>query len=322
MKPFSYVRAQSVDTAVAQASETHRLLAGGIDLLGELKEGLVEADQLIAIRQIPDLDAIASSASGWKLGANVTVAALAGHADLTRALPGLAEAATHVASPQIRNVSTLAGNLAQHSRCWYYRHRDVTCLRKGGDTCYAREGEHKYHSLFTGSWCISPLVSNLAVALAALDGSVVVHRRRGGEVRLTMAQLYAPAWDDPEAHHALAPGDMITAIEIPHVSRRSAFLQLSEKAAFDWALVSCAAAVEVDGRTIRQARIALGAVAPIPYRDQRAEDFLVGKIIDEATADQAASLILEKAEPLPQNAYKVPIARALIKRALLRAAAA
>jgi xanthine dehydrogenase YagS FAD-binding subunit len=216
-------------------------------------------------------------------------------------------------------VSTVAGNLAQHSRCWYYRHRDIQCLRKGGTTCFAREGEHKYHGLFSGNWCISPLVSNLATALATLDASVVVHRR-DGERRMTIAQLYAPAWEDPSAHNALGPDDMITAIEIPVAARRSAFLHMSERSDFDWALVSCAAALELDGRVVRQARIALGAVAPVPYRDERAEAFLVGKLVDETTADGAAALILEKAEPLPQNAYKVPIARALIKRALLRAA--
>ena len=319
MKPISYMRALSVDTAVAQASARNRLLGGGIDLLGELKEGLTEADLLISVTRIPGLDTIQPTATGWKIGANVTIAALPAHAELGRALPALAAAAAHVASPQIRNVSTVAGNLAQHSRCWYYRHRDVPCLRKGGDICCAREGEHKYHSLFTGNWCISPLVSNLAVALATLDASVVV-RHRQGEKRLTIAQLYAPAWDDPTAHTALAPGDMITAIEIPHRSRRSAFLQMSEKAEFDWALVSCAAALDLDGGVVRQARIALGAVAPVPYRDERAEAFLIGKRIDETSADGAAALIIEKAEPLPQNAYKVPIARALIKRALIQAA--
>jgi len=321
MKPFSYLSARSVDTAVAQASARNRLLAGGIDLLGELKEGLTEADLLISVTRIPGLDAIERTPTGWKIGANVTITALPAHAELGRALPALAAAAAHVASPQIRNVSTVAGNLAQHSRCWYYRHRDIHCLKKGGETCYARDGEHKYHSLFSGNWCISPLVSNLAVALTALDASVVV-RGPQGERRLTMTQLYAPAWEDPAAHTALAPGDMITAVEIPSVARRSAFLQMSEKAEFDWALVSCAVALEFEPEVarVRHARIVLGAVAPVPYRDERAENSLLGERIDDSTVDRAAALLLGKAEPLPHNAYKVPITRALIKRALLQAA--
>lgn len=321
MKPFSYLRARSVDAAVARASDRNRLFAGGIDLLGELKEGLAEADLLIAIGRIPGLDTVEATPDGWRLGANVTVAAIAAHAQLAHALPALAEAAGHVASPQIRNVSTLAGNLLQHSRCWYYRHRDVQCLRKGSDVCYARDGEHKYHSLFSGNWCISPLVSNLAVALTALDATVVVRNRRE-EHRLTMAQLYAPAWEDPAAHHALAADDMIVAVEIPVRARRCAYVQVSEKADFDWALVGCAAALdfEPESERVRQARVVLGAVAPVPYRDERAEARLVGHAIDESTADAAATLLLEDAEPLPQNAYKVPIARALIRRALLQAA--
>jgi xanthine dehydrogenase YagS FAD-binding subunit len=319
MKPFTYQRALSVDTAVAESSDKSRLLAGGIDLLGQLKEGLVETDKVVAVTHIPGLDAIEKKSAAWTIGANVTIAALAAHADLGRAFPGLAAAARDVASPQIRNVSTVAGNLLQGSRCWYYRHRDVRCMKKGGDTCYAREGEHKYHALFTGGYCISPLVSNLAVALAVLDASVVV-RGRGGERRLTMAELYAPAWEDHAVQHALKPGELLTAIEIPLAARRSAFVQASEKASFDWALVSCAASIEIDGGVVRQARIALGAVSPVPYRDARAEKSLEGKKLDETTADAAAALLLEKAEPLPHNAYKVPIARALIKRALLAAA--
>lgn len=319
MKSFSYTCALSVETAVTLASEKNRLLAGGIDLLGELKEGISEPEMLISISRIPGLDGIARTASGWTIGANATLAKLAAHEELAGALPGLAQAASQVASPQIRNVSSVAGNLAQHSRCWYYRHRDIHCLRKGGNACYARDGEHKYHSLFTGSWCLSPLVSNLAVVLATLDASVVV-RRRDGETRLTIAQLYAPAWEDPSVHTALGAADVITAIEIPFAARRSAFLQMSERAEFDWALVSCAAALELDGPVVNSARIALGVVAPVPYRDERAEAFLVGKHLDASAAESAATLVLEKAEPQSHNAYKIPIARALIKRALLQAA--
>lgn len=317
MKPFSYLRATSVETVLANASDRNRLLGGGIDLLGELKEGLTEAGMLVSITHIPGLDKIERTATGWKLGANVTLVALAEHAELKQALPGVAEAALEVGSPQIRNVATLGGNLAQHSRCWYYRHRDVKCLKKGGATCYAREGENKYHSLFSGNPCISPCVSNLGVALAALDATVLV-QRRSGEARLSIADLYANAWINPMAHNSLAPGDMIVAVEIPVAQARCTYLQLSEKNDFDWALVSCAAAVELDGGVVRKARIAVGSVAPVPYRDERAEAALVGKKLDEATAGAAADILLEAAVPLTFNAYKVPMTRAAIKRALLK----
>jgi xanthine dehydrogenase YagS FAD-binding subunit len=317
MKPFSYMRASSVDTAVAAASDKALFLGGGIDLLGELKESLVDADLLVAVARIPGLDAIEQAAGGWRIGANATVAAIASHPELARALPALTEAAGEVGSPQIRNVATLGGNLAQHSRCWYYRHRDVKCLKKGGSTCFAREGENKYHSLFSGNPCISPVVSNLAVALAALDAVVVV-RRRSGEVRLSIADIYAAAWVNPLAHHSLAPGEMITAVEVPaSPTGRSVYLQQSERSAFDWALVSCAAAAAVSGGTVQKARIVLGAVAPVPYRDERAEASLIGGRIDEVSAARAADLILEKAKPFAFNGYKIPVAHALIRRALL-----
>src|SRR4029077_5118916 len=160
--------------------------------------------------------------------------------------PGLQQAAAEVGSRQIRNVATVGGNLAQHSRCWYFRHRDTLCLKKGGSTCFARDGENKYHSLFTGNPCISPVVSNLSVVLAALDATVVV-LRDGKETRLSIAELYAKAWDNPTAHHSLNPGDLILKVEVPVANRRSAYQQVSEKAMFDWALVSCAAAAKVDG---------------------------------------------------------------------------
>jgi xanthine dehydrogenase YagS FAD-binding subunit len=214
-------------------------------------------------------------------------------------------------------VATLGGNLAQHSRCWYYRHRDIHCLKKGGDTCYARNGESKYHSLFTGNTCISPVVSNLAVALAALNATVLVQR---GETtaRLSIAELYAKAWDNPTAHHSHEHTDLITKIEIPVQNRRSAYLQISEKSAFDWALVSCAVAARIDNRNLSQARIVLGAIANVPFEVQQANQLLEGKELSDKLASQAADLILEKAKPLSGNAYKIPIAKALIRRSLLQ----
>lgn len=321
MKPFSYMRAYSADSALNALSAKSSLMAGGIDLLGELKEGLVEPDTLISVKAIPELDAIEQTTAGWRLGANVTLAELASHEELGKALPAITEAARRAASPQIRNVSTIGGNLAQHSRCWYYRHRDVHCLKKGGSTCFAQEGQNKYHSLFTGSRCLSPLVSNLATALSALDATVVL-RRRAGDVRMPIAKLYEKAWAMARMHNSLTPEEMITAIEIPFRTAPCAYLQKSEKSEFDWALVSCATRLELDETgTVKAARIVLGVVAPIPYRDERAENSLVGGPVDETRALAAADLLLRRARAQEHNAYKIPLARALIKRALLQAAA-
>jgi xanthine dehydrogenase YagS FAD-binding subunit len=234
---------------------------------------------------------------------------------LKHVFPGLQQAAAEVGSIQIRNVATVGGNLAQHSRCWYYRHRDIHCLKKGGDTCYAHEGENKYHSLFSGNPCISPVVSNLAIALAALDAKVAV--RRGKEdVSLTIPELYAKAWENPEAHHSLGPSDLILRVQIPDNGRRSAYKQISEKSSFDWALVSCAAAARVDGKKLSKVRVVLGAVAPVPYQVPAAHDFLEGKEMSDDVAARAAEIILKDASPYAHNGYKIPIAQALIRRTL------
>src|SRR5262249_29793714 len=214
--------------------------------LGELKEYIAEPTILVNVKALPGLTKIEPGPQLWSIGTNVTVAELEDHAELKKVFPGLQQAAAEVGSRQIRNVASVGGNLAQHSRCWYFRHRDTLCLKKGGDMCYARHGENKYHSLFTGNTCISPVVSNLAVAFATLDATIIV-LRDGKETRVSIPEFYARAWDNPTAHNSLEPGDLILKVEVPAQNRRSCYQQLSEKENFDWALVSCAAAAKVDG---------------------------------------------------------------------------
>jgi xanthine dehydrogenase YagS FAD-binding subunit len=317
MKSFAYATARSTESAADLVAGQGAYLAGGNDLLGLLKEYLVSADRLVNIKSLPDLNRIDRGEKQWTVGSLVTVAQLEHDADVAKTFPGLHEAASEIASQQIRNVATVGGNLAQHSRCWYYRHRDTVCLKKKGDLCYAREGENRYHSLFTGNTCISPVVSSLATIFAALGATGVV-LQAGKETRMSMAELYHRAWENPLAHNSLAPGDLILRVEIPTVRSRSTYLQVSDKHSFDWALVSCAAAAEmVDGR-LKSPRVALGSISPVPHEVAAANDFLEGKVLDDATATQAANMILQDAKPLEHNAYKVPMAQALIRRALLK----
>ncbi|HYY31148.1 MAG TPA: FAD binding domain-containing protein [Chthoniobacterales bacterium] len=315
MDKFEYARARSVDGAIKLLTPDSRFLAGGIDLFGEMKEYIVSPTRVIDLKLIPDLDRIDTSSATWKLGANVTMAEIAKNREITATLPGLAEAASEVGSPQIRNVATVGGNLAQHSRCWYYRHRDLRCLKRGGATCYAREGENKYHSLFSGNPCISPAVSNLAVILAALDAKVKV-RRGDKEFVQTVEELYADAWNNPLAHNSLLHGDLIVAVEIPTEKNRSTYIQVSEKGDFDWGLVSCAAAGRKTGDKWDGISVFLGAVAPIPYRVE--STVLEGGDVSSEAVESAAESIASKAKPLEHNGYKVPIAQALIRRALTR----
>ena len=317
MKAFQYATAHSTASAQQLVADKGAYIAGGNDLLGLLKEYLVSADTLVNIKSLPGLGKIEHGKSFWTIGALVTVAQIEHDADIQKTFPGLHEAAADVASQQIRNVATVGGNLAQHSRCWYYRHRDIKCLKKHGDLCYARNSENRYHSLFTGNDCISPVVSSMAAILTALDATAIL-QRGDGELRWSMAELYAGAWKDPFAHNSLQPGDLILRVEIPTARSRSAFLQASEKHAFDWALVSCAAAADVTDGKLKSPRVVLGSISPVPHQVEAANSFLEGRILDDATAAQAADLMLKDAKPLKHNAYKMPLAHALIRRTLLK----
>ena len=177
--------------------------------------------------------------------------------------------------------------------------------------------DYKYHSLFTGNDCISPVVSNLATMFAALDATVIV-QREDKPVRMSIAELYERAWENPIAHNSLRDGDLILKVEIPTSRPQSAYMQVSDKHEFDWALVSCAAAAKVSGGRLSQPRVALGCISPVPHQVQAANQYLEGKTLDEDTLSTAADMILKGAEPLESNAYKVPLAHALIRRTLLK----
>ena len=315
MKAFEYVTAKTPQSASELAGKDGRFIAGGVDILGEIKDRIVEPKRLVNVKALPNSREIKPGDQFWTIGANVTVAELAAHAGIAKAFPGIAQAAAEVASPQIRNVATLGGNLAQHSRCWYYRHPDVRCLKEGGSTCYAREGENKFHSLFSGNPCISPTPSNLGIALTALDATA--HVQRGGQ---SGEAVDARALRKSVVKPARAPfartRRLILHVEVPTPKTRSAYMQMAEKHDFDWAMVSCSAAARLDGNKLSGARIVLGQVAPVPYRSDEADKFLDGKVLDDAVASRAADLLLSGATPFQHNGYKVPLAHALIRRTL------
>lgn len=317
MKAFQYATAHSFESARELIADNGMYLAGGNDTLGLLKEYLASPNILVNIKSLPGLDKIEHGNDSWKIGALVTVAQIENDSEIAKTFPGLQQAAAEVGSQQIRNVASVGGNLAQHSRCWYFRHRDTLCMKKGGDLCYARHGENRYHSLFTGNTCISPVVSNLATAFAALDAKAIV-LRDGKETPMTMAELYQGAWENPQSHNSLKPGDLIVRVEIPTARTSSAFIQMSDKHAFDWALVSCAAAAKVVDGKFSQARVAVGCISPVPWQVEAANQFLEDKMLDEDIVSTAADMILKGAEPHEHNGYKIPMAHALIRRTLLK----
>jgi xanthine dehydrogenase YagS FAD-binding subunit len=326
MNPFQYVTATTADEATSLIGQNGRYLGGGVDLLGEMKDYIASPDMLVALRMPPStskvrpVTEVLQVAGGppndrW-IDSAITMAELSVHPEIKAKFSALAEAASEVGSPQIRNVATLGGNLLQHSRCWYYRQPDITCLKRGGQTCYAQEGENKYSSLFSGCACISPVVSNTSIALSAV-GAEVHLSQKNKSTPVSLEKLYSEAWTNPAAHHSLKPSDLVDGIIVSSKRTRSAYRQISEKREFDWALVSCAAAGNVTGGKITDARVVLGAVAPVPYMVEEANKFLEGQLLTDETASKAADLILKDAKPLAQNGYKVPLAHTLIRRTLL-----
>jgi xanthine dehydrogenase YagS FAD-binding subunit len=242
---------------------------------------------------------------------------VAAHPGVRQALPALAQACGEAASPQNRNVATLGGNLLQRPRCWYYRLESYRCLKKGGDVCYAVGGENRYHAIFGGGPSYATHPSNAAVALLALDASFVLEGPQGTRT-VPAAEFFTPPARDPERENQLAPDELLVEVRVPEATGyRSAYDEVRERAAFDWPLVSVAAALKLEGGVVRDARIVLGAVAPIPWRVPKAEQALAGKPLDDASATAAAGVSTFGAAPLSDNGYKVGLVRTLVRRTLL-----
>jgi xanthine dehydrogenase YagS FAD-binding subunit len=296
-----------------------RLNAGGTDLLGALKDEVFPdyPKALIDIKTIEGLDAIREENGILKIGALARLRDIAASPLVRDRIPVLAEAARSVASPQIRNAATLGGNLCQEVRCWYFRYPNhlggaITCARKGKGPCLAVKGDNRYHSVLGGKKCFAVCPSDTAVALAALDAQLVLTGPQG-QRKIAVPDFYHPLGLE------LQWNEILTAIEIPEPPRetRQHWFKFSLRRPIDFAIVSLAAIIaEADG-VCQSARLALGALAPAPVRVRAAEEFLVGRVLDEETASQAADLSLAGARPLSRNGYKLVIAKALIKRSIL-----
>jgi xanthine dehydrogenase YagS FAD-binding subunit len=336
MKPFAFVRAQSVAEAAASASTTVAaamiaqsspsqdvlLKAGGIDLLDLMKEGLAPQG-LIDLRHVPDLDGVTDTgASGLRIGPLLTLAKLSTNALVQERYTALGQAAGGAASPQIRNVATLGGNLFQRPRCWYFRSHDFHCLRKGGGHCFAINGENQYHALFDNHVCAIVHPSTLATALVALGASVELTNASGNVRTLLLESFLLSSTDDVHRENDLQPQEVLTAVQLPLLSgsTRSVHLKQGAKDSFDWPLAEVAVVIDraADGRC-RRAAVVLGAAAPVPHRAKATEAFLTDAYIDERVAADAAKRGLDGATPLAHNAYKIPLFEALVRRAIVTA---
>jgi xanthine dehydrogenase YagS FAD-binding subunit len=317
MPTFQYTEAQSLDEAVALLSQPGAAaVGGGTDLLPQVKDGIIPADQLVGLAAIPGMAAIAETADGLTIGAAAAIADVAAHPAIRRRYAALAEAAGGLATPQIRNEGTIGGNLNQRPRCWHYRSPLIPCLKKGGDRCYALAGNTRLLCVTGGDRCYIVHPSDTAVALRVLDARLATAGPKG-EREMAIGEFFAGPGRDMLRENVLEPGELITRIVLPSdAPERSVYLKVRERESGDFALVSAAAALSLDNGVISQARIALGGVAPVPYRAAEVEDYLTGRPASDVDPAEAAALALPNATPLPHNGYKLPMSRNIVKRAL------
>jgi len=332
MKAFEWISPTSINEAVsalksapapADADDAARPIAGGQDLLTTMKDYITRPSRVVNLKGIRGLDRIvADGKGGLRIGALVTLAQLEEDPVVHRNFPGLAEAAHSIATPQIRNLGTVGGNLCQRPRCWYFRLEDAVCLKKGGSECFAATGENKYHAILGGgpSYIVHP--SDLAPMLMAFGASVSVVGSDGKRTIQIEKFFTLPNEGNVRRENVLKNDEIITEIQVSasKFASHSTYLKFKERDSLDFALASVAAAVTLGpNKTVTEARLVLGGVAPIPWRVPRAEAVLIGKTMNRDVLLSVAEIALDGAKPLEKNAYKVPLTQTLVRRALAKA---
>jgi xanthine dehydrogenase YagS FAD-binding subunit len=322
VRPFRYERAVDAAAAVAllAGSPRARFLGGGTNLVDLMRLGVEEPDLVVDVTGLPYGRIEETAGGGLRIGAAVRNSDLASDRLVRERYPVLAEALLDGASGQLRNLATVGGNLLQRTRCRYFQDVTKPCNKRApGSGCPAREGEHRNLAILGWSErCVATHPSDMAVALAALDAVVQVEGTQGAR-SIPLTELHRLPGTEPQRDTVLERGELITAIEVPALglARRSRYVKVRERASFSFALVSVAAALEVDDGTVRDVRVALGGVAHKPWRATRAEQALRGAPATGESFARAAEAELAQARPLRDNAYKLPVARNLIVRTLL-----
>ncbi len=324
MKSFERVQPRDWNDALLalEAARKARVAAeakgAGIDLVDRLKERTAAPDRVVDLRRLAEHRTIRKEGSRVSIGALVTLREIA--EGLRGELPALAEACEGAATPQIRNAATLAGNLCQRPRCWYFRSAEFQCLKKGGGECFAQKGENTYHAVFGNSTCAIVHPSAAGVALLAY-GATVETILPAGPRSIPIASFFTRPEDDIGTENSLKPSELIVEIVVPTAPRqRSAYRKLKQKQSFDWPLAEVAVAWRPDAGRARDVRIVLGSAAPVPFRAAKAEALVEGKAVDAPLAAAAARAAVEGATPLARNGYKIDLISAMVRRTLLAAA--
>lgn len=326
MRAFRNQNARDLGHALELLGEARRagrravVAGGGSDLLGLIKERLLEPDLLVSLRTVGGLDQVRTAGDGVRIGGLITLDALARDERVRRDHTALAEAAASVATPQIRNAATLAGNVCQRPWCWYFR-GGFPCFKNGGTVCFAVTGQNQHHAIFGGgpSYIVHP--SDTAPALQAL-GARFRLVSPAGERTLAAEDFFTLPAVSPERENALRQDELLAEVLLPprRDGVRSSYFKVLDREAWTHAVVSVAAVLELEGERVRAARLVLGGVAPVPWRVARAERVLEGQPLTEALAAKAAATAVFGAVPLQHNAYKVPLLRAAVERSLLELA--
>ncbi|WP_411563272.1 FAD binding domain-containing protein [Pseudomonas shirazensis] len=323
MTPFQYSKPTSIDAALALTGPQARFIAGGTNLLDLMKENLDQPEHLIDITGLP-LDQVSQTeAGGLLIGALVSNADLAWHPLVEQGYPLLSQAILAGASPQLRNMASTGGNLLQRTRCYYFYDASTPCnKREPGSGCPARDGLNRIHAILGASGsCVAVHPSDMCVALAALEARVHVQGKAGVR-QIDFADFHRLPGDSPQRDNQLADDELITAIELPapQFSQHSHYLKVRDRESYAFALISVAAALELDGDNIVSARLALGGVAHKPWRNPAVEQMLQGRAASSESFAAAADMLLADAQPLAHNAFKIKLANAAIVRAFTEAA--
>jgi xanthine dehydrogenase YagS FAD-binding subunit len=317
---FTYTRPTSVKEAVSDLGrEEARVMAGGTDLLGCLRDEVFHAAHVVGINHVDALKGIRKTNGKWTIGALTTITEIAEGPEINRTYPGLATAASEVASPQLRNQGTLGGNLCQKPRCWYYRGA-FHCLRRGGNICYAVGGENQYHCIFGGENCFIVHPSDTAPALVAFEASAHI-TGSGGARTVPLEEFHVRPSDNPRKETVLNRDEVLTHITLPDAEGvRSAYRKVRARRAWDFALAGVALALHFTDKRVSKARIVLSGAAPFPWRCREAEATLEGKEITAKTARESARAAVAEAKPMRKNGYKVPLFENVVEEELLKIA--
>lgn len=324
MRPFEYVSPNSRNQAISLLGATWgntEVLAGGTDLLALMKDDVIAPKRLVNIKDVADLRGVSSSAEGLRIGALTNLGDLADDSNVKKNYPALSEALLEAASPQIRNMATIGGNLCQRPRCWYFRNGLGLLPKDETGKELVAAGENRYHAILSNQGPAKFVSPSTIVPILIAYGTKVRLEGPNGKRELPLEKFFVIPKGENEREHDLRPNEIVTELVIPPASGlKAAHYEIRQKEVFDWPLAVAAVTLKMQGANVQSSRIVLGYVAPVPWPSTEAQQAMAGKPVNKETAQKAAEAALAKASPLSHNAYKVKLAKVAVARAILKAA--